>query len=463
MQFSDLYKSPRSPLSKLRHAAAAPAPLAVNAPDYDPDLYSKDKTRQKEAVKRHIQEKVRNDWDFVWPPAPKPAAPADDVSPIPAAATPAAAQNGHASHDPVTEAVTEHDAATEPPGNELTTAPTVDDTVASTDDDSEDDSDAQSVYSSMSEDPVHFKPRLEWLSDLSDDEVPQPIMSPFRFDTPDAIGIFVRQSAAEKQAKRRRAVREEAEWNEGLACYEARRNAWTGAKTVRVRPKPSSPSLSLASLSPKRLFSRNSVSGGATAPLQQTKSHDQSAATTGSDGSETQKDSPAVLTTQRSKESTRSAASGTSTKPHRIDTLVPVAPPFLPPTNPMRASITPAVYISLYEKVILHNLTPSCPVNLADMIRACVTGWKRDGEWPPRPSAPETLVAVRKKKKPSGAGGQANGHSRRLSIPFIGRDKGEGDDSGGRGLRKSLQRVFGMGGHVQPASQPGPCPPGAIG
>jgi len=32
-------------------------------------------------------------------------------------------------------------------------------------------------------------------------------------------------------------------------------------------------------------------------------------------------------------------------------------------------------------------MQPSCPVNLADIIRTCVIGWKRDGEWPPR-SAP---------------------------------------------------------------------------
>ncbi|MDE9440015.1 DUF4050 domain-containing protein, partial [Staphylococcus xylosus] len=37
---------------------------------------------------------------------------------------------------------------------------------------------------------------------------------------------------------------------------------------------------------------------------------------------------------------------------------------------------TPSLYLSLYDKVILNNLQPSCPINLQDMIRSCVTGWK---------------------------------------------------------------------------------------
>ncbi|KAJ4352958.1 hypothetical protein N0V85_009621 [Neurospora sp. IMI 360204] len=50
----------------------------------------------------------------------------------------------------------------------------------------------------------------------------------------------------------------------------------------------------------------------------------------------------------------------------------------------MRASVTPSIYPSLYDKIIINNMQPSCPVNLADMLRACVVGWKRDGEWPPK-------------------------------------------------------------------------------
>jgi hypothetical protein len=46
------------------------------------------------------------------------------------------------------------------------------------------------------------------------------------------------------------------------------------------------------------------------------------------------------------------------------------------------------MYSSLYDKVVVQSLQPSCPVNLADMMRACVVGWKRDGEWPPKSNYP---------------------------------------------------------------------------
>ncbi|KAG4219318.1 hypothetical protein PC116_g32201 [Phytophthora cactorum] len=76
--------------------------------------------------------------------------------------------------------------------------------------------------------------------DDDDDDVP---VSPsaYRFDTPDAVGTSVKVAALAKSAKRRRAVRSEMEWNQGLACFNARRDAWTGAKAARIRPKATSP------------------------------------------------------------------------------------------------------------------------------------------------------------------------------------------------------------------------------
>ncbi|GKT86616.1 mitochondrial AAA ATPase [Colletotrichum tofieldiae] len=71
MLFSEIYKSPRSPLSKFR-LSMSQQPLTLDLPDYDPDLLSKDKVKQKEAVKRYLTAKVRNDWQFVWPPVASP-------------------------------------------------------------------------------------------------------------------------------------------------------------------------------------------------------------------------------------------------------------------------------------------------------------------------------------------------------------------------------------------------------
>ncbi|UQC74075.1 uncharacterized protein CLUP02_00722 [Colletotrichum lupini] len=445
MLFSDMYKSPRSPLAKFR-LSMSQQPLALDLPDYDPDLLSKDKEKQKAAVKKYLTAKIRNDWEFVWPP----------VVPPP--------QNGDSTPD--VSATPEQDAAEQPQQETSepkveTTANSNDEAIHTTDseegddDEEEEDSDAESVYSTVSEDAARFKPRLEWVSDLSDEDPPLSL-SPFRFDSPDAIGATVKASIADKRARRRRALREEMEWNEGLACFEARRNAWTGARTVRVRTKPVSPTQTFSPLSPRRLFFRTSFSHPQPAPaspaspahsLQQRVSNEASAAV--SDGSELSKDPSKELTAIKSKESQKSTASPTSTT-YPVETLIPVPAPLLPPGNPMRASITPSVYISLYEKVIVHALTPSCPVNLSDMIRACVVGWKRDGEWPPKPSAAEPgIVAVRRRKK-SVTDGQGPNPTRRMSFGFLGRGEkaSEGQDDGtGKGIRKSLQRVLGLGHH----------------
>jgi hypothetical protein len=155
----------------------------------------------------------------------------------------------------------------------------------------------------------------------------------------------------------------------------------------------------------------------------------------------------------------------------------------------MRASITPSLYSSLYDKVVVHSLQPSCPINLSDMVGSCVAGWKRDGEWPPRSSAavpaaaPTTpasgVVVVRRKKMKKSESETAAGHGRkgstttatpgtgrRMSFGFLaGRERksdelvekekdggavkeDEGGAAAGKGIRRSLQKVFlGLGHH----------------
>ncbi|GKT57439.1 DUF4050 domain-containing protein [Colletotrichum tofieldiae] len=454
MLFSEIYKSPRSPLSKFR-LSMSQQPLTLDLPDYDPDLLSKDKVKQKEAVKRYLTAKVRNDWQFVWPPV---ASPPQNGNASPAADAPPEGEGVEQAHQETPEPQAEATAT----ATAISQDEALETMESDEDEEEEEDSDAESVYSTVSEDPARFKPRLEWVSDLSDEDPPMSL-SPFRFDSPDAIGAAVKASVADKRARRRRAVREEMAWNEGLACFEARRNAWTGARTVRVHTKPVSPTQTFSPLSPRRLFFRSSFShpSGPASPsspahsLQQRPSNE--AATAVSDGSELSKDPSKELTAQKSKESQKSAASPASTT-YPIETIVPLSAPLLPPGNPMRASITPAVYMSLYEKVIVHALTPSCPVNLSDMIRACVVGWKRDGEWPPKPSAAEPgIVAVRRRKK-SATEGQGPNATRRMSFGFLGRgEKADNHDEGaGKGIRKSLQRVLGIGQHpASPASAGG--------
>jgi len=521
MLFSDLYKSPRSPLSKLRNSLPHAAPILST--DYDADLVSKDKAKQKEAVKRFLAEKVRNDWDFSWPPPPT-ETPASVNGARAAASSDAGASSGAGSgaipstaaagatpdddDDENDRPVTTLPAPKEEKNGQEVPRDSGDVVDPDTDTDSASVSEAESIYSTISEDALRFRPRAEWASDLSGDDLPRAGASPFRFDSPDAVGTAVQASIVAGKAKRRREMREEAAWNDGLACYMARRDAWTGAKTVRVKPKPASP---VPPSSPRRLFWRShsrtesgsSFAVPAPVPLSTVKSAP----------------TPTIafplspMTTHHSHHSQPTDAETITPPPsepdsfirqqnralYPVETVLPIAPPLIPPQNPMRASVTSSIYPSLYDKVVVSGLQPSCPINLGDMLRACVVGWKRDGEWPPRPAEPiatassaaaaAAVVVVRRRREkhasmsamPAAAAHGRKGSTttagaaRRMSFGgFLERVSGDRDKERekdgkenkeeevvtsptGKGIRRSLQKVLGLGiGHTHAAHpQPG--------
>ncbi|KAI1867185.1 uncharacterized protein JN550_007237 [Neoarthrinium moseri] len=439
MLFSDFYKSTKSPLSRLR-PQSQPIPVAA---DFDADLVSKDKAKQKEAVRKYLANKIRNDWEFKWPLA------TPSQSNGTAQSTTQEATNSPSQEGTNVETLAPSQETQSPKHDDLEEGE--EEEVSENDADDDDDDDAASVYSTVSEDPAHFKPRLEWVSELSDDEVPVPL-SAYRFDTPETVGQSVLATALSKRAKRRRAVREEETWNPGLACFNARRDAWTAAKTARLKPKPPpspvSPSPSRR-MSFFRFASPTSPPISPSVPLSPTATHVSGDTTVVASSDGESKDVP--------------------TKPdsalYPVETLLPLAPPLLPPANPMRASITPATYPSIYDRIVVHSMTPSCPINLSDVLRSCVAGWKRDGEWPPRPAdMPTPVVAVRKKKRESNAShARTPSTGRRMSFGFLGRRESAAGDaqaaatshddggSGGKGIRKSLQRVLGLG-HERSAS-----------
>lgn len=442
MIFSDFYKGPRSPLSRLRQQSPQSRnQLPANsppwlAPEYE-DLLSKDKYKQKDAVRRYLAAKVKTNWGFQWPPVRKSERkttkqPSDSDE-----------QKNHSVKESEPEAIrvdsakdmrdrASEDASYPVDSSELSEDPSDHEDI---DDDNDDDTD--SVYSIVSEDAVNYRPRMDWYSDLSDDEAA--ITS---LDKLEATDNTTKSSILEKRALRRRAARDEMAWNEGLACFEARRNAWTGAKTVRVRSKPVSlPPVSPRS--PRRFFFRRSISGSPPSPaLMNQNPLGDSPSGTISDTSSIAKDDK-DLKKQGSGDSDR-----ISDRLLPVETLLPIPHPILPPHNSFRASITPSIYLSLYDKVILNNLQPSCPINLADMIRSCVTGWKRDGEWPPKPSAPEPIVVSMRRKKAKKAssttGGSIGITARRMSLGLLGREKDD-EYHAGMGIRKSLQKVLGLG------------------
>ncbi|KAI0019828.1 hypothetical protein F4780DRAFT_792562 [Xylariomycetidae sp. FL0641] len=426
MLFTDLYRSTKLPLSRLRQNGQSNS----SHPEYDPDLVSRDKAKQKEAVRRYLVKHVRNDWVFKWPPEHKTSA-SDIVQPD------ASPERHPARHHEVSEEKPETDgAAAEADGYE---------------------NDDASIYSTVSEDPTRFVTRTEWLSDLSDDEYEPVAPSAYRFEDPDAVGSTVKAVEAVRSAKRRKAMRAEMEWNDGLACFNARRDAWTGAKVARVRPKPAVPPTPTSPSSRRLSFWRLSNPTSPTSPTGTSSPTTQLSPS----ATRTSGDTTAVASSDNECKDAKGKQDSTA---YPVETLLPKPPPLLPRANPMRASITPASYPSIYDKIVVQSMTPSCPVNLSDIIRACVAGWKRDGEWPPRPNEVPSVVAVRKKKRDSVVDANKPNSSRRMSFNLLGRRQSLGadanpadgaskkeEDPGPKGVRKSLQRVLGLG-HEKTAS-----------
>lgn len=431
MIFSDFYKSPRSPLSKLRHHhSQEPARLPTAAPDWAAseyaDLLSKDKTKQKEAVKRYLSDKVRSDWEFPSPPRALESVPSGQGGS--AVEFPSSRSDGSRSPSQnVQDETRDEDDYQVDDGSELEQPPS----------EGEGD-DVHSVYSVVSEDAMHYRPRVEPISDMSDDDV----SSPFSPGGHSIVDGPIQKRTLDRRSRRRRELQQQTAWNDGLACFEARRNAWTGAKTVRVRSKPPSPASASPRL-PRRFFFRHSISTSPPASIPGAVVHTVEPIGAISDASSSAKDHEKELKTRMARDSTVPDAPTLQSYP--VETLVPVAQPLLPPNNSLRASITPALYVSLYDKVVVNNLQPACPVNLSDMLRSCVAGWKRDGEWPPRSTAADSTLAIRRHKKTAASTSEHGGNTaRRISLGFLWRERDD-EYRAGKGIRRSLQRALGIG------------------
>ena len=164
--------------------------------------------------------------------------------------------------------------------------------------------------------------------------------NPYKYDSPESL----HQPLVSRKRKRKRRLREEMEWNDGLRTYVERRDAWAGART-RTGPR-TPPQI------PESPF-----------------------------------DSPYSQARPLANSGTNTT---TSSSPR---TLVPVAPPILPPDHPIRATVQPATYPQIYSKIILQGLAPTVPINLKDVVNSLVVGWKKDGEWPPKTEAEKASLA----------------------------------------------------------------------
>lgn len=200
----------------------------------------------------------------------------------------------------------------------------------------------------------------------------------------------IKRNKSERKARRKQRLEEEMQWNEGLAFWTARRDAWCCARKMeqssntrtsprrtsgrkRRRQSHSSNALVLSSSDPTLLRSQQSQSREST----QMPSAQSQAAGISRDPTFTYSLSP--------------ASSPTTSQPDsppldKRTTFLPCSKALLPATDPSRSSIGPRLYSSIYSKVVIQSLTPAVPVNLAQLVPALVDGWKRDGEWP-SPSA----------------------------------------------------------------------------
>ncbi|QKX59952.1 uncharacterized protein TRUGW13939_07094 [Talaromyces rugulosus] len=232
--------------------------------------------------------------------------------------------------------------------------------------------------------------------------------SPYRFESPDAI----HESLAERRRTRRAALEEEAQWNPGLRFFLERRDAWTGSKK------------------------RKAISDHA---AQQQHDTEPDGLANGECSSAETKDQETTPLTEMLNDlklgdkDTQSKNLNHSDCYESDDSLVPVMSPFIPNSNCIRSSITPAIYASIYSKVILQGLTPTVPINLSDVIKAIVAGWKADGQWPPKITMPPpgSDVPVRKKGRP--VANNADKASRRGSF-----------GGHGSGVANAVKKVLGF-------------------
>jgi hypothetical protein len=218
-------------------------------------------------------------------------------------------------------------------------------------------------------DAVDFRERYYGESESGDSDNEDQGATPYKFDSPESIGDAVAHTREARKRRRRERMEREMKENEGLRIWVERRDVWTGAASVRKY-----------GTSRQRQTNRPSSAAGSS-------SEEHATTPTGSES-----------------QSITSVAAAAAAIPETCD-LVPVAPRLLD-QNPIRASITPKAYPDIYQKIVVSSRTPSVPINLADMTRALVQGWKDADEWPPRVAAVDPLAG----KKRVITGPPSNGH-----------------------------------------------------
>lgn len=268
--------------------------------------------------------------------------------------------------------------------------------------------------------------RAEWESDVTETETPQacddpqgskdqqPITGtcpnaeatqPSELDFPGVISShedaqipILDTRLATQKARRYSRISNEVGWNDGLLCFLRRQEAWTCARLLTT-------SLSIED----SVLPGDAIGNGAI------------------------------------------AASAIANRKAQIAPRVPIAPAILPADLPLRAAITPAIYDTIYLKIVSAGVTPNCPINLSHVVRACVKGWKSSGAWPPQPIRQDASTAKKKNRMVEDlfSTGDARTGYKTLGVP----SSPDPDTNAGLatrsdlfgGARDKLKRMVGLG------------------
>ena len=214
--------------------------------------------------------------------------------------------------------------------------------------------------------------------------------NPYQFDSPDSIGDAVEMKILARKRRRRTALENEATWNKGLATFVAQQDAWTGAAAVRKYGTQRPAKVILPEEA--ELPAEATLPGETVQPIEAilpAKGEDPM------DPASPETPITPATTSSSIHETTAPPVPQASTNTASGEPLIPVALPLLP-DNSIRNSISPKTYPDIYNKIVMSSRTPSVPINLADMTKALVQGWKDNGEWPPK-AAPLDPLAGRKR------------------------------------------------------------------
>ncbi|MCJ1309124.1 hypothetical protein MMC25_002779 [Agyrium rufum] len=199
------------------------------------------------------------------------------------------------------------------------------------------------------------------------------------------------ESGHVRRAKRRKIMLEEMQWNGGLRTWAERRDAWTGGIT-RWRTEKDNDDDDDEGGRKGRTDHHTQIGQipppGTTVPLSSIFAN------------------PHIFTSPPPPPSASTcapaslpAASATESSKGDIIELHPLPTPLLPPTNPILANISPAVYPAIYDKIVLQSQAPTIPINLSHLTRALVQGWKANDEWPPKVGILEPVFARRRRRR----------------------------------------------------------------